>query len=111
MKNNKLPKLLRHALMLMLGSVACLSTGSVCGEPSLVKDGKLVRNQPIKILRGKDVAGTGKISGLKRFKEDVKEVEKGLECGILIEGFKDYRVGDIVEAVTKEEKVRRITHA
>jgi len=63
------------------------------------------------VLRGKDVAGTGKISGLKRFKEDVKEVEKGLECGILIEGFKDYRIGDIVEAVTKEEKVRRITHA
>ena len=40
MKNNKLLKLLRHALMLMMGSVAILSTGSVCGEPSLVKDGK-----------------------------------------------------------------------
>jgi len=85
-----------------------LSSGKVAG--SLIKDGKLIRNQPIKILRGKDVAGTGKISGLKRFKEDVKEVEKGLECGILIEGFKDYRVGDIVEAVTREEKIRRIAH-
>ena len=59
-----------------------LSSGKVAG--SLVKEGKLLRNQPIKIVRGKDVVGTGKISGLKRFKEDVKEVEKGLECGILI---------------------------
>jgi translation initiation factor IF-2 len=85
-----------------------LSSGKVAG--SLVKDGKLVRNQPIRIMRGKEVAGTGKISGLKRFKEDVKEVEKGLECGILIEGLKDYRIGDIVEAVTREEKVRRIAN-
>jgi len=85
-----------------------LSSGKVAG--SLVKEGKLLRNQPIRVLRGKDVAGNGKISGLKRFKEDVKEVEKGLECGILIEGFKDYRAGDIVEAITKEEKIRRISH-
>ena len=85
-----------------------LSSGKVAG--SLIKEGKLIRNQPIKIIRGKDVAGTGKISGLKRFKEDVKEVEKGLECGILIEGFRDYRIGDIVEAVTREEKVRIISN-
>jgi len=85
-----------------------LSSGKVAG--SLVKEGKLLRNQPIKIVRGKDVVGTGKISGLKRFKEDVKEVEKGLECGILIDGFRDYKAGDIVEAITKEEKIRRISH-
>ncbi len=85
-----------------------LSSGKVAG--SLVKEGKLLRNQPIRVLRGKDVAGSGKISGLKRFKEDVKEVEKGLECGILIEGFKDYRAGDIVEAITREERIRRISH-
>ena len=85
-----------------------LSSGRVAG--SLVKEGKMMRNQPIRIMRGKDVAGTGKISGLKRFKEDVKEVEKGLECGILIDGFKDYAAGDIVEAITKEEKIRRISN-
>jgi translation initiation factor IF-2 len=85
-----------------------LSSGKVAG--SLVKEGTMLRNQPIRILRGKDVAGTGKISGLKSFKEDVKEVEKGLECGILIDGFRDYRVGDIVEAITREERIRRISH-
>ena len=50
------------------------------------------------------------IDSLKRFKEDVKEVEKGLECGILIDGFKDYAAGDIVEAITKEEKITRISN-
>jgi translation initiation factor IF-2 len=62
-----------------------LSSGKVAG--SLVKEGKLTRNQPVRIMRGGAQAGTGKISGLKRFKEDVKEVVKGLECGIRIEGF------------------------
>ncbi|HAH32071.1 MAG TPA: translation initiation factor IF-2 [Elusimicrobia bacterium] len=85
-----------------------LSSGKVAG--SLVREGKLVRNQSVRIIRGKEVAGTGKISGLKRFKEDAREVEKGLECGILIEGFKDFRAGDIVESVTKEERTRRIVN-
>jgi translation initiation factor IF-2 len=83
-----------------------LSSGKVAG--SLVREGKLVRNQVMRVLRGKDIVGTGKISGLKRFKEDVKEVEKGLECGILLEGFKDFRVGDMVEVITKEERIRRL---
>ncbi len=83
-----------------------LSSGKVAG--SLVREGKLVRNQVMRVVRGKDIVGTGKISGLKRFKEDVKEVEKGLECGILLDGFKDFRVGDMVEVITKEERIRRL---
>jgi translation initiation factor IF-2 len=83
-----------------------LSSGKVAG--SLVREGKLVRNQAMRVMRGKDIVGTGKISGLKRFKEDVKEVEKGLECGILLDGFKDFRVGDMVEVITKEERIRRL---
>ena len=83
-----------------------LSSGRVAG--SLVREGKLVRNQVMRVMRGTDIVGVGKISGLKRFKEDVKEVEKGLECGILLEGFKDFRIGDMVEAITKEERIRRI---
>ena len=85
-----------------------LSSGRVAG--SLVREGKLVRNHEVRLVRGKETAGTGKISGLKRFKEDVKEVEKGIECGILLEGIKDFRVGDIVEAITREEKIRRLTN-
>ena len=61
----------------------------------------------MRVMRGR-ISSAGKISGLKRFKEDVKEVEKGLECGILLEGFKDFRIGDMVEAITKEERIRRI---
>ncbi len=83
-----------------------LSSGRVAG--SLVREGKLIRNQVARVMRGKDVAGTAKISGLKRFKEDVKEVEKGIECGILLDGFKDFRVGDVIEVITKEERIRRL---
>ena len=83
-----------------------LSSGKVAG--SLVREGKLVRNQVMRVMRGKDIVGTGKISGLKRFKEDVKEVEKGIECGILLDGFKDFRVGDMIEVITKEERIRRL---
>jgi len=83
-----------------------LSSGKVAG--SLVREGKLVRNQAMRVLRGKDIVGSGKIIGLKRFKEDVKDVEKGIECGILLEGFKDFRVGDFIEVITTEERIRRL---
>ena len=83
-----------------------LSSGRVAG--SLVLDGKVVRNQEIRLMRDGASVGTGKISGLKRFKEDVREVEKNTECGILIDGIKDFRVGDVVEAITREERIRRL---
>ncbi|MBI5744677.1 MAG: translation initiation factor IF-2 [Elusimicrobia bacterium] len=83
-----------------------LSSGRVAG--SLVREGKLTRNQAVRLMRGGAVAGTGKISGLKRFKEDVRDVEKGLECGILLDGIKDFQAGDVIEAITKEERIRRL---
>ena len=83
-----------------------LSSGKVAG--SLVREGKLSRNQIVRLMRGKEAVGTGKIAGLKRFKDDVKDVEKGIECGILLDGLKDFRVGDVVEAITKEERIRRL---
>ena len=85
-----------------------LSSGRVAG--SLVREGKMVRNQAVRLMRGGEAVGNGKISGLKRFKEDVKEVDKGIECGILLEGIKDFRAADIVEAITREERVRRLTN-
>ncbi|KAF0125579.1 MAG: translation initiation factor IF-2 [Elusimicrobia bacterium] len=84
-----------------------LSSGRVAG--SQVREGKMVRNQPVRVVRGGQVVGSGRISGLKRVKDDVREVEKGLECGILLEGIKDFQAGDMLEAVTREERVRRIT--
>jgi translation initiation factor IF-2 len=83
-----------------------LSSGRVAG--SLVTEGKMVRNQEIRLMRAGAAVGTGKISGLKRFKEDVREVEKNTECGILLEGVKDYQTGDLIEAIHREEKVRRL---
>ena len=82
-----------------------LSSGRVAG--SLVREGKLTRNQVVRLMRGKENVGAGKITGLKRFKDDVKDVEKGIECGILLD-LKDFRVGDVIEAITKEERIRRL---
>ncbi|MCX7641485.1 MAG: translation initiation factor IF-2 [Elusimicrobiales bacterium] len=83
-----------------------ISVGKVCG--CMVIDGKITRNSSAKIIRNGDIIGEGKIVGLKRFKDDVKEVDKGYECGIMVDGFKNFEVGDIIEAYVKEERVRRI---
>ena len=85
-----------------------LSSGKVAG--SIVKEGKIKRNQEMRLLRAENIIWNGKISGLKRFKEDVKEVDKGIECGILMEGCRDFQIGDIIEAINKEERIRRLTH-
>jgi translation initiation factor IF-2 len=84
-----------------------LSSGEkVCG--SYVVEGKVSRNALVKIMRNNEVIGEGRIAGLKRFKDDVKEVEKGFECGILIEGFKEFAEGDVIVVYIKEERIRRI---
>ncbi len=83
-----------------------LSSGIISG--SLVDSGKMVRGAEVKVLRGEEVVGKGKIGGLKRFKDDVKEVEKGFECGILVEGFKGVQEGDVIECIKHENVTRRI---
>lgn len=84
-----------------------LSSGRVAG--CFVREGRISRNQSIRVVRGKEIIFKGKISSLRRMKEDVKEVEKNLECGIMLEGFKEFAVGDFIEAITREEKIRRLT--
>lgn len=64
----------------------------------LVSDGKITRNSQARLLRDGVVIFTGKISSLKRFKDDAKEVMKGYECGIGIENYNDIKIGDVVEA-------------
>ena len=83
-----------------------LSSGIISG--SLVDEGKMVRGAEVKVLRNGEEVGHGKIGGLKRFKDDVKEVEKGFECGILVEGFKAVQEGDIIECIKHENVTRRI---
>ncbi len=69
-----------------------------------VLDGKVIRNTDVRLLRDNIVIYEGKISSLKRFKEDVNEVKDGFECGIGIEKFNDIKIGDILETY-KVEKV------
>lgn len=83
-----------------------LSSGLISG--SMVDSGTMVRNYEVRIKRNGEEVGRGKIGGLKRFKDDVKEVEKGYECGILIEGFKGVQEGDTIECFKKETVTRRI---
>jgi len=68
-----------------------------------VKTGKVERNQQARLLREGVVVYTGKVSSLKRFKEDAKEVTTGYECGIGIENFNDIKVGDIIECFHLKE--------
>jgi translation initiation factor IF-2 len=83
--------------------------GSVAG--CMVLDGKIERNSLARVLRkGKAVSEGGKINSLKRFKEDVKEVQAGYECGIGIDRFNAFEAGDIIEAYT-QEKVKAILAA
>ncbi|MEZ4692841.1 MAG: translation initiation factor IF-2 [Aliarcobacter sp.] len=78
--------------------------GTVAG--CLVTDGKVIRGGHARIIRDGVVTYTGKISSLKRFKDDVKEVANGYECGIMFEKFNDIKVGDFIETFIQiEEKV------
>jgi len=68
-----------------------------------VLEGKVLRNAMARVIRGKEIVGEGKIGSLKRFKEDVREVAQGYECGLSVEGFKDWQPGDTVEVYTIQE--------
>ncbi|HEX5691676.1 MAG TPA: translation initiation factor IF-2, partial [Roseiflexaceae bacterium] len=71
-----------------------------------VTDGKITRNLSVRVLRGGVVLHDGRISSLKRFKDDVREVQSGYECGLVVEGFHDVQVDDNMEFYRKE-KVER----
>ncbi|PCI38840.1 MAG: translation initiation factor IF-2 [Elusimicrobia bacterium] len=75
---------------------------------SYVLEGKVVRGGKVKITRDGLEIGEGKIETLKRFKDDVKEVEKSMECGIEVGGIKVWKVGDQLEIFVEEKRVRRL---
>ncbi len=70
--------------------------GTVAG--CYIQDGKIVRNNNIRLIREGIVIYEGQLESLKRFKDDVREVEKGFECGLSIANFNDIKVGDIIES-------------
>ncbi|MBD98449.1 MAG: translation initiation factor IF-2 [Verrucomicrobia bacterium] len=75
--------------------------GTIAG--CMVLEGKVSRNDKVRLIRDGIVVYTGELGSLKRFKDDVKEVAKGYECGLNIEGFNDIKVGDIIEAYQEVE--------
>jgi len=80
--------------------------GTIFG--SAVTEGKMVRGARVRIKRGDNVLGESTISSLKRFKDDVREVLQGLECGVGIEGIRGVQQGDAIEAFTTEEVARTL---
>ncbi|MFK5675755.1 translation initiation factor IF-2 [Ligilactobacillus sp. LYQ60] len=75
--------------------------GTIAG--SYVTDGVIKRNSGVRLIRNGIVIYDGKLSSLKRFKDDVKEVKAGYECGLMIENYNDIKVGDQIEAYVMEE--------
>jgi translation initiation factor IF-2 len=80
--------------------------GTIFG--SAVTEGKIVRGARVRIKRGDTSLGESTVSSLKRFKDDVREVLQGLECGIGVEGIRGVQQGDIIEAFTTEEVARTL---
>jgi len=80
--------------------------GSIAG--CYMQDGKINRNNRVRLLRDGIVMFTGSISSLKRFKDDVREVDAGFECGISLDGFNDLKVGDVIEAFESFEIKRSL---
>jgi translation initiation factor IF-2 len=74
----------------------------------MVQDGKITRNSKVRLIRDGVSVFTGGLVSLKRFKDDVKEVEKGFECGLGLENFNDVKVGDIIEAFKLVETKRKL---
>ena len=79
--------------------------GTIAG--GIVREGKLQRNTPIRVIRDGIVIHTGKLGSLKRFKDDVKEVTTGQDCGLNIESYNDIKVGDIIEGYDQVEVKRK----
>lgn len=80
--------------------------GMIAG--SYVEEGKITRDADVRVLRDNIVVHEGKIESLKRFKDDVREVLQGFECGIGLQNFNDIKEGDIIEAFKLEESHRQL---
>jgi translation initiation factor IF-2 len=80
--------------------------GAIAG--CLVTDGVVKRTSSVRLLRNNIVVWTGEIDSLKRFKDDVKEVRAGLECGLSLKNYNDIQVGDTLEVFEIQEVARTL---
>lgn len=97
-------KVLGKAVVKQVFRLSSYGTISGCS----VIDGRIQRGAKARLLRDNVIVFEGSISSLKRFKDDVKEVEKGYECGIGLENFSDIKIGDIMESFTTEKVARKL---
>jgi translation initiation factor IF-2 len=74
----------------------------------MVLKGKVVRNNRVRVIRNQIVVFEGKLSSLKRFKDDVRDVSQGYECGLAVEGFEDLRENDVIEAYRLEKVASKL---
>ena len=79
--------------------------GTIAG--GIVREGKITRNTPVRVIRDGIVIHTGRLGSLKRFKDDVKEVTSGMDCGLNIESYNDIKIGDIIEGYEQVEVKRK----
>lgn len=80
--------------------------GTIAG--CFITDGKLARNARIRLVRNGIVIFSGELASLKRFKDDAKDVQSGMECGLSIKNYNDIKIGDIIEAYEEEEIKRTL---
>ena len=75
----------------------------------MVTEGKILRGEKIRVIRDGVVVYTGELASLKRFKDDVKEVAKGYECGMQVKNYNDIRLGDLLEGFNQVEIKKKLT--
>jgi len=75
--------------------------GTIAG--AIVRDGKIKSRSKVRVIRDGIVIYTGELGSLKRFKDDVKEVVSGYDCGLSVQGYNDIREGDLIEAYEEVE--------
>jgi len=90
----------------VLATFKISKVGTVAG--CIVRDGKITKNTKVRVIRDGIVIYTGELSSLKRFKDDVKEVTAGQECGMSIANFNDIKVGDIIEGFEIKEVKKKL---
>ena len=85
----------------MLQTYHISKVGTIAG--AIVRDGKIKRSNKVRVIRDGIVIYTGDLGSLKRFKDDVKEVVSGYDCGLSVAGYNDIREGDLIEGYEEVE--------